>query len=156
MGEREREQVVLLRRLAIARSALMREIQASQCAAQKTRTELETSRSQIEELRHQTTVTSNAGRGATLSAHLARATRSWLRARARRLEELCSDRSRLERMLADQLADLEGLKTSLEANLRGTRRLEAEQRALKLERRHFEEDQEEQSIRDRFGTRDRS
>ena len=128
MGERKSDAQVVLQRLALTRAELVRELQASRHAQERTCAELHRTRTEEDAIRRQ----------------------AWLRDRARRLEQLRIRRHKLEKLQQAQLARLEHIQCRIEANLRGEETLEKRERADRVEREHFEEDQDEQSIRDRL------
>ena len=149
MGERKSDAQVVLKRLALTRAELVRELQASRDAQERTCAELTRTRIEEDAIR-QATMSNQGAPDDTIGVHLARASRAWLRDRARRLEQLGIRRHKLEQLQRGQLARLEHIQCRVEANLRGEETLEKRERADRIEREHFEEDQDEQSIRDRL------
>ena len=150
MGERKSDAQVVLQRLALTRAELVRELQASRHAQERTCAELHRTRTEEDAIRRQATMSYQDAPEDTIGVHLARASRAWLRDRARRLEQLRIRRHKLEKLQQAQLARLEHIQCRIEANLRGEETLEKRERADRVEREHFEEDQDEQSIRDRL------
>jgi len=153
VGE-ESEAGVILRRLLQERVELMRELRTCQSAERNTRAELERYQRE-EEVLYQDKISYRAAEPELVSVPLARAARNWLRERTHLLEDLRKRCEQLERLLRDQSNQLERLQYRVEGNLRGEEIVKEREHENRVERDRFEEDQEEQSIRDRVAGRTR-